>query len=69
MSCSEPLRNSFCRARKCSPIRLQRDFGHIPHDPGFLPFFTTDETQCHHYGRRIVAPNALLWLSFVKVAR
>jgi hypothetical protein len=32
----------------------------IPHDPGFLPFFTTDETQCHHYGGRIVAPNALL---------
>jgi hypothetical protein len=31
-----------------------------PHDPGFLPFFTTDETQCHHYGGRIVAPNALL---------
>ena len=36
------------------------DFEHIPHDPGFLPFFTTDETQCHHYGGRIVAHNASL---------
>jgi len=44
-------------------------FEHIPHDPGFLPFFTTDETQCHHYGGRIVAHNASLKLSFVKVAR
>jgi hypothetical protein len=28
---------------------------------GFLPFFTTDETQCHHYGGRIVAHNASLY--------
>jgi hypothetical protein len=33
-----------------------------PHGPGFLPFFTTDETQCHHYGGRIVSPKTYLGL-------
>ena len=60
MSFSEPLRNNSAEQGNAVRYACNIIFGLIPHDPAFLPLFTTDETQCHHYGGRIVARNASL---------
>jgi hypothetical protein len=60
MSCSESLRNNSAEQGNAVRYACNIIFGLIPHDPAFLPLFTTDETQCHHYGGRIVAHNASL---------
>ena len=61
MSCSAPLRDNSAEQGNAVRYACNVVFGTHPRIiRDFLPFFTTDEPQCHHYGGRIVAPNALL---------